>query len=338
MRIVKALFGSVIPLIGVSLACSAAFAAKAESAETRVVVVVDGIKQIRNLPAIVAESLGYFKDEGLTVTLTELRDEIPTDQMLMDGRADAAMAFYHHTFMSQAAGKLTETVITLGVSPALKVLVASRLKDQIKTIADLKGKRIYTGGLNSGKTTTANWLMVKAGNHVTDYTRLELTDRDKMAKALQDGDADVVVAHEPDATYYQTSGVAVLLADVTSVEGTHKSLGSLFPTTSLYLATSYVSSHQDTVQHLVNALVRGLNFINTHTPQEIMAILPKEVAGKHAATYLQDLSQDVKMFATNGLMPEQDARMELKIMAEFNRNTKQSNSKKPTQTSLSKRL
>ncbi|HLG86745.1 MAG TPA: PepSY domain-containing protein [Alphaproteobacteria bacterium] len=284
---------------------------------TRIILVVDGIKEVRNLPAIVAESLGYFKDEGLLVTMMDGRDEIPTDQMLVDGRADAAMAFYHHTIMSQASGKMTEAVVALAMSPAEKILVASRLKDQIKSASDLKGRKIFTGGPNSGKTITANWLMANAGFKATDYTRLELADRETMAKALADGDADAIVAHEPDASFYQKSGVGTVLADVTSVAETKKNLGALFPTTTLYLSNAYVAAHPDITQHLVNAMLRSLAFINSHTPEEIMAALPKQIAGKDPATYLHNLTEDVGMFRTDGLMPESDARIEMKIITDF---------------------
>jgi uncharacterized iron-regulated membrane protein/ABC-type nitrate/sulfonate/bicarbonate transport system substrate-binding protein len=284
---------------------------------TRIVLVVDGIKEVRNLPAIVAESLGYFKDEGLLVTMMDGRDEVPTDQMLVDGRADAAMAFYHHTIMSQASGKMTEAVVALAMSPAEKVLVANRLKDQIKSPSDLKGRKIFTGGPNSGKTITANWLMENAGFQPTDYTRLELADRETIAKALADGDADAIVAHEPDATFYRQAGVATILADVTSVADTKKNLGALFPTTTLYLSNAYVAAHPDVTQHLVNAMLRSLAFINSHTPEEIMAALPKQIAGKNPTTYLHNLTEDVGMFRTDGLMPEADSRIEMKIITDF---------------------
>lgn len=286
---------------------------------TRVVLVVDGIKEVRNLPAILAERLGYFKAEGLTVTLAELRDEAPTDELLLDGRADGAVAFYHHTILSQAEGKRTEAVITLGGSPGLKVLVASRLKDQIKTVADLKGRKIFTGGPNSGKTTSANWLFVHAGLSAKDYTGLALRPREEMAAALRDGQADAIVAHEPDATFYLSSGVATLFADLTSVAETKKNLGSVFPTTALYMTNAFVAVHPALTQKLVNAFYRSLRFINSHTAAEILAQLPKEVAGKQQpmAVYANNLKEDMQMFATDGRLDVAAATTEWKVMANY---------------------
>ena len=286
---------------------------------TRVVLVVDGIKEVRNLPAILAERLGYFRDEQLTVTLMEIRDEVSSEELLMDGRADGAVAFYHHTILSQAEGKFTKAVITLGGSPAVKVMVASRLKDQVRTVADLKGRKIFTGGPNSGKTTAANWLFVHAGLTAKDFTGLPLLPRDQMAAALKDGRADAIVAHEPDATFYEQEGVASTFADLTSVAETKKHLGSVFPTTALYMANSFVAAHPALTQKLVNALYRSNQFINTHRAEEILAVLPKEIAGKTQPleTYARNLAEDMPMFATDGRLDEAAATTEWKVMANY---------------------
>src|SRR5271166_6136366 len=289
-------------------------AAQAES--NRIVLVVDGINQVRNLPALVADSQGYFKDEGLLVTMMELRDEAPADEMLADGRADGSVAFYHHTFMTQVAGTPTESVITMGISPALTLMVSERLRDRVHNVADLKGMRIITGGLNSGKTTTANWLIDHAGLKNTDYRALPLAPLDKMAAQLKSGDADAIVAHEPDATLYEQQHAAFRLAEVTSPEDTRRNLGNLFPTTSLYLRNDYVRANPETVQHLVNAFTKSLRFINSHSADEIYAKLPPE-ALKKAKEYRAVLGRDKPMFQTDGRIDRADAAKLLEIMSEL---------------------
>jgi NitT/TauT family transport system substrate-binding protein len=290
--------------------------ARAAPSQQRVVLVVDGINEDRNLPVLLAERLGYFASEGLLVTLMEGREDVSTDDLLADGRADGAVAFYHHTFMSQAAGHSTESVITMGVTPALSLLVASRLKDQVKTIADLRGRKIYAGGRNSGKTTSAVWLMANVGLTPADVPLLKPEGRDAMSEALRLGGADAIVSHQPDTSFYETSGSAFKLADLTTVSGTKAGLGVLFPSTSLYLTNDYVARNPDIVQHLVNALARSLIFINAHSTVDIAAALPTEIM-KNGKDYGAVLPFDVKMFATDGRMSESDARRELEIMASY---------------------
>ena len=285
-------------------------------AAPRVVLAVDGVEQTRNLPVLVAQQLGYFKDEGLTVTLVDAPAQPNPAALMKDGRADGAVAFYHHTFMSQTDDRtVTVDVATLGVTPGLKLMVASRLRDRVKTPADLKGLRVYTGGANSGKTTAMNWLAARAAFGPEGYTPLPPTTVKEMAQALRDGRADAVMAHEPDATAYASSGAAFEVADLASPEGTRAALGKLYPSTSLYMPKAYVDAHPEVVQHLVNACLRAVAYIDGHSAQQLLAILPPKMGGKDKAAFLATLAEDKKMFETDGLTPEAGARQELAAMS-----------------------
>ncbi len=288
------------------------------AAPVRVNLLVDGIGKIRSFPAVLAERLGYFGDEGLLVTLVEIRDDIPTDEMLVDGRIDAAMAYYHHTIVSQAAGRLTEAIVTLGVTPGARVLVATASRDKFKSLADLKGSRIIAGGPGSSKTAIANALLIKGGNSIADYTRLAPEERDKILQALQQGKADLVVAPNPDGDYYQSKGAAVVFADLTTPEQTRRWFGTLFPTNCIYMSNAFAQAHRETAQRLANAFVKTLRFINTHRPEEIAALMPKEFAGKDKKAYIAALTEEMPMFATDGLMPDGAAKTEWEILAAGN--------------------
>lgn len=287
------------------------------SPPNRVILTVDSIKGIRNLPAIVAERLGYFKAEGQIVTLTEMREDVAPEEMLMDSRIDGVVAFYHHILLSRPEGKIAESVITLAISPGFSVVVANRLKDTVKTAADLKGMKIAAGNPTSGTGLAARWLMASAGLATGDYSVVPLVPPEKMAKALKDGGVDATVAHNPDPAYYMSQGAGFILADLTSADGTKKALGTLFPTTSLYMANGYVKAHPEAVQHLVNAFERALKYINSHSAEDIMALMPKSVVGKNKAEYLDDLRVEKQMFATDGKTAESDVQMELKVLSDI---------------------
>ncbi len=295
--------------------CLSPAARAAPATPTRVVLAVDGTGETRNLPVLLAERLGYFRDEGLIVTLVDSPAEPSPAELMKDGRADGAVAFYHHTFMSQVDDHMTtQAVVAMGMTPALKLMVAERLRGKVKTLADLKGLRIYAGGPNSGKTTTANWLVIHSGAAIADYTRLANVERDAMAEALRAGKADAIVSHQPDADFYEATGAAFSLADLASVEGTKQALGSVFPSTTLYMPSAYIAAHPEAVQHLVNACLKALAYLNAHTPAEIAAALPPKMVGKDRAAYIRLLSEDKQMFASDGTMPAAAAQAEWQTM------------------------
>jgi NitT/TauT family transport system substrate-binding protein len=284
----------------------------------RIVLLVDEIKQIRSFPVVLAERLGYFSADGVTVTIMNIRDDVSNADMLRDGRVDAVMAYYHHTVVNQAEGGDFETVVALGMTPGAKVLVSNQAKARFKTTADLKGSRFISGGAGSSKTTLANYLVLAGGLRLGDYTRTGTDGREKNVAALREGQADFVVAPTPDGDFYEAAGVATVWADLTTVEGTRKYFGALFPSASIYMPAARAKAHPEIAQHLANAFVRTLHFINTHTPEEIAAVVPDEIAGKDRAAYLQILRQEIPMFATDGRMPADAAEKEWRVLATAN--------------------
>lgn len=294
-------------LLAILLVCSgltpSISAASAQSAGERVVLAVDGTLQLRNLPVLLAERLGYFREQGLVVTLVDAPADPSIGQLVSDGRADGTVAYYHHTFESQIEGnKPAISVLVMGATPQLKLLVAERLRDQVHQLKDLAGKQIITGGINSGKTTTMTMLATRGGFGPAGYTRLPLSSREAMIEALRSGGADAIVAHEPDASDYVRARVGYVFADVNSVPGTKASLGDVYPTTALYLPRSFVAAHSQEVQKLVNACLKAMAFINNHNAAQIAEVLPAQMIGKDRAAYFAQIDEDRLSFATDGRM------------------------------------
>lgn len=288
------------------------------AAPARIVLLVDEIKAIRNLPVVLAERLGYLSDAGAQVTVMNVRDDVATADMLSDGRVDAVMAYYHHNIVNRSQGRAFEAIVTLGLTPGAKVLVANHARDKYRTVADLKGARIIAGGDGSSKTTVANALVLAGGHALSDYTRIPNESRDKILATLKSGGADLVVAPTPDGDFYESQGVASVFADLTTVEGTRQALGGLLPTATVYMRADLARQHPEVAQQLADAFVRTLRYIHSHSPEQILALIPPKIVGKDRAAYLDMLKQELPMFAGDGRMPAEDAEREWKVLAEFN--------------------
>lgn len=280
----------------------------------RIVLIVDEIAALRNFPVMVAERLGYLKNDRYDVTVMDIRPDVDLDEMLADGRADAAFAYWHHAVAGQADGRPMQVIATLGVTPGAKLMVANRALDRIKSSADLAGARVIAGGPNSAKTTVANAFILSGPVAIGNYVRLAPPDKTAIATMLRDGEADLVVARTPDAIYYETVGVATALADLTSVEGTRSALGSLFPTTSVYMMSAKVRSDPGLAQHLASAFVRTMRYLNEHSVEEIAALIPKQFQGVDRPLYLAGLRESLAMYRNDGRMPAGAAEYELGVL------------------------
>ena len=298
-----------------ALACLLPATAQPIQPERRIVLLVDEIRQVRNLPAIVAERLGYFHGDGLDVTMMNVRDELPHAQLLADGRVDAVMAYYHHNIVNQSRGQQTESIVVLGVTPGVQVMVAKGAAGRLRAAEGLKGSRIIAGGDGSSKTTVAHALALSAGLALNDLARLPTQGRDQNAEALRDGRADLLVAPVPDGADYLRRGVAEVYLDLTRPETTRQQFGALFPSATVFMATDRVKAHPEIAQHLATAFVRALHYLNTHSAEEIAALLPKDFFGKDRDAALQALAAELPMFATDGRMPADGARFEWGVLA-----------------------
>ena len=286
--------------------------------EKRIVLLVDEWKAIRNLPVVIAERLGYLRDGGMDVVVMNTRDDVWHGEMLIDGRIDAVMAYWHHNLVNHSIGRDTQAIITLGVTPGAKVLVSNQTRDKFKTLADLKGSRFIAGGAGSSKTTVANALVLAGGHRLDEYTRLGTDGLERNVVALREGSADFVVAPTPEGSFYEKAGVATVFADLTTLEGTKRAFGTPFPTSTVFMATERMKQHPEIARHLATAFVRALHFINSHSPDEIAAVVPAEVSGKDRVRYMQTLKEALPMFANNGLMPADGVAMEWRALTEFN--------------------
>lgn len=310
-----------LPAIRAALAMTTLFIAAVAQSEPKlsaprpVKLAVDGVHQMRNLPILVAQRLHYFEDAGLLVTLIDAPANPTPDQLIANGRADGAVAFFHHTFMTQTdQGVVSQAVVIMGASPQLKLVIASRLAGKIRSIDDLRGRRIYVGGGNSGKTTTMNWLVTRAGLPIDSYTALKPTTPTAMAGALRDGSVDAIIAHEPDVSYYVASGAGTLLADINSIAGTRSSLGEIYPSTSLYLPKAFIDAHPETVRALVTACLHAMDFIKHHSPQQIAEVLPARRSDIDEKAYLAMIASDKQAFETDGRVTLSAARKLLNLM------------------------
>src|SRR5262249_14317541 len=99
----RAMLGSLIALL---LA-----AAPAVNAADKITLMVGGYEKIIYLPAKLAERLGYFKDEGLDVTLLNESAGVDAENELLAGAVQGVVGFYDHCVDLQTKGKLIESVV-----------------------------------------------------------------------------------------------------------------------------------------------------------------------------------------------------------------------------------
>src|SRR6202023_1796709 len=102
---------------------------------------VGGKTALYYLPLTICERLGYFKEQGLDVTINDFRGGAQSLQALVGGSVDVVTGAYEHTIRMQAKGQDITSVIELGRFPGIVLGVRKDRAASYKSAADLKGAK-----------------------------------------------------------------------------------------------------------------------------------------------------------------------------------------------------
>jgi NitT/TauT family transport system substrate-binding protein len=294
-----------------SLLVLALLAGPARAAE-RITLIVGGIDKIIYLPVKLAEQLGYFKGEGLEVRLRSEDSGIQGVDELLVGTAQGVVGFYDHVIYMQAMGKSVVSLIQFAQAPGEVGLVSTRAGRG--ALADLKGRVLGVTGLGASTQSLSRYLVLAAGLKLNQVTFVPVANGDAFIQAMARGTIAAGMTTEPTASRLLDSGQARVLVDLRTPEDTARALGGPYPASCLFMETAWVNRHQPEAQKLVNALVKALGFIQSHTAAEIAAQLPPQFYPCDRATYVKALARSKPIFIPDGRMPANGPAHVLKVL------------------------
>ncbi|MDP9124254.1 MAG: ABC transporter substrate-binding protein [Pseudomonadota bacterium] len=239
------------------------------------------------------QSLGNFEREGIKFVFVDLEkltgEDYLMQEALMKGRIDASFHWFNHAIYGARHGFPIEGVMLFNDAPGMTVLVANRVKDQIHGVPDFKGRNVAEGAGYGTKSVITHFMARRAGLAPDAYTSVVKQKEGRteaVIQGLKDGKVDLMTFEEPVVTQLMDTGLVSPLLDLNSRAATEKQLGAPFLAESLLMSSAYVKAHPETTQHLVNAFVRTMRFINSHTTDEVIAALPASYfkEGDRAAT------------------------------------------------------
>src|SRR5690242_14130770 len=204
------------------------FSVSAGAAE-KISIMVGGLEKIIYLPAKLAEQLGYFKAEGLDVELLSEPAGVNAEDEMLAGAVQGVVGFYDHSIDLQAKGKLVESVVQFSQAPGEVELVSAKMADQIKSPADFKGKNLGVTGLGSSTNFLTQYLAVKNGVPLGEFTSIPVGAGNTFIAAMQQGKIDAGMTTEPTISRMLKTGEAKVLVDMRSVDKTREALGGLYP-------------------------------------------------------------------------------------------------------------
>jgi NitT/TauT family transport system substrate-binding protein len=269
------------------------------------------------IPILVAKQKKFFEDEGLTVTIAAFSGGSKALEALLGGSTDIVAGAYSNTLTMAAKGRQLVTFVAQVNCPAWIFGLAKKNEGTVKTVADLKGKRIGVSAPGSSTHMAVNYILHKAGLKPTDVSVIGVGQAAGAVAAMKAGQLDALIVNDPVATLLLDSGAMTPLAEMRTEEGNKQVFGADYPESSLYSTKQFIAKNPRTVQAVANAVVRAEKWIASATPEEVANAVPPEYMVDDKTLYAKAFGNSRRCLSQTGQLSAQGAQTVKDVLAAF---------------------
>jgi NitT/TauT family transport system substrate-binding protein len=269
----------------------------------KVTIAVGGKNLFYYLPLTIAEQLGYFKDEGLDVTIVDFAGGSRALAAVVGGSADVVSGAFEHTVNMQFKGQPMRAFVLQGAAPQIVLGINPKTMPNFKTVADLKGKKIGITAPGSSTNIMANFVLAKAGLKPSDVSFIGVGASSGAVAAMRSGQIDAMSNLDPVITLLQRSGDLKIVTDTRIVAEAERVFGGPMPAGCLYAPQPFLDKNPNTVQALANAMVRANKWIQKAGPGDIIQVVPESYLLGDRAIYIDGFQAAQKALSPDGMFP-----------------------------------
>ena len=235
--------------------------------ELEKVVFTEDVRGYHWAPAYLAESLGYFEEEGLDVSFETIKGGDATTPVL-SGDAQFCLKGIETALMVNEAGQGCKIVLSATQKYPYQLIGCGA---EYTTIDSLRGG-LVAGGLstNSGPYSFAMACLNNAG--LTPGTDVEISTMASAgyAAAIANGELQGAVSTNPWSAKNLLDLVGVVIVDGTDSEVIKGIIGSdSYELFTVITSDALIESNPELVQKAVNAMAKALKWMESASPEEI---------------------------------------------------------------------
>ena len=214
-------------------------------------------------PQYAAIELGYFKDQGIDLSLVNGAGADKVMTALVSGDADIGFMGSEASIYTYANGASDYAVNFAQLTQRAGNFLVGRQPDPAFQWSKLKGTKVLGGRAGGMPQMVFEYILKKHGiDPKTDLTIDQSISFGLTAAAFTSSNADYTVEFEPFATGLETEGSGYVVASLGTDSG-------YVPYTAYCAKQSYIEKNPQIIQKFTNAIQEGLDYVNSHTAEEI---------------------------------------------------------------------
>lgn len=225
-------------------------------------------------PMYVAFEEGYFEDEGLKVNLVNGLGADKTMTSVLSGESEIGFMGAEASIYVYNQGAEDYVVNFAQLTQRAGNFLVSRDVNEEFTWENIKGKTVIGGRKGGMPQMVFEYILKKHGiDPQNDLNIIQNIDFGLTAQAFASGQGDYTIEFEPAATALELEGAGKVVASLGVESGK-------VPYTAFAARKSYIEKKPDVIQKFTNAIQKGMDFVGSHTPEEIA----KAISGQFPET------------------------------------------------------
>ena len=214
-------------------------------------------------PQYIADSLGYFKDEGLDVEIILAAGADKVTSAVLSGDVQIGFCGSEATIYVYNQGEKDYLVNFSGLTKRDGSFIVSREKYENFTLKDMVGKTVIGGRKGGMPEMTFEWALRQNGiDPVNDLNIDTSIAFSAMSGAFIGGTGDFVALFEPQALQIEKQGYGYVVASLGE-------LGGIVPYTAYNAKKSYIEDNPLVIEKFTTAIQRGLDYVHNNSSSDI---------------------------------------------------------------------